>query len=495
MSDTFTKKEKSAYFFGMLGQNMLYTVIGTGLNYYYQSVIFLPAIAISVIFAAAKIFDAVKDPIMGTLIDRTHTKWGKCRPYLLFSPAAVCLFSILTFINSSYSIENGTSKNVLIIAWAAVSYILWGITYTFADAPMWTLPSLMTEDEKERSRLLSFARIAGLIGSAVVIVTIIPLSQSIGNIFATRLKSNASGLHFGMIVVASALTIIGTLLFQSAGLFTRERIQKTEGQKSSIIDNFKIMWQCKPYRQLILSVFLRSPTMLLSLVQMTLFVYYYGDNGRNSYMLFLLLLDGGNMAGSIVASLITPKLIEKFEKRSLYLACSLFNAISFFLIFVVYICAPSELDKPLYLSLLFALLLAAGLWQGILSVLLSVMIADCVDYHEYHTGHRPDGVFFSGQTLMIKLSTGLSSIISGIVYAVVGFSGDGVKAINDALYLGASFKADPMFAKYRFAIFFLFSIPPAIGCFLSIQPMKKYQLTDKEHAKILSKLVKIHKDI
>lgn len=169
MTDTCIKKERAAYFIGMLGQNMLYAVIGTGLNYYFQSVIFLPAVAISVIFAAAKIFDAIKDPIMGTLIDRTHTKWGKCRPYLIFSPAAICLLTVLTFVNGTYSAENSTVGNALIILWAAVSYVLWGISYTFADAPLWTLPSLMTDNEKIRNRLLSSARIAGLIGGAIVI--------------------------------------------------------------------------------------------------------------------------------------------------------------------------------------------------------------------------------------------------------------------------------------------------------------------------------------
>lgn len=430
---------------------------------------------------------------MGLLIDRTHTKWGKCRPYLIFSPAAVCLFSVLTFLNGSYSENNSAAGNALIVSWAAVSYVLWGISYTFADAPMQTLPSLMTEKEKDRNRLMALAKIAGLIGGSFVVVIIIPMSQMVGNILTERLGDNTKGLQYGMIAVTAVLTLFGTVLFQLTGLFTRERVQRKETRKIPVKDNFRIMWQCRPYRQLMLSGLLRSPVMLMNLVQMTLFAYYYGDNGRNSFMPYLLFLGGGNMAGSLVSSFVTLKLIDRFEKRSLYNTGSLFYAASFALIFAVYLCAPGELDKPVYLALLFVLMFAAGFGQGLFSVLQSVMTVDCVDYHEYRTGHRPDEVFFSGQTLLGKLSTAVSSIISGIVYAIVGFSGDAVKAVNEALFSGASFKADPMFAKYRFAIFFLYSIPPAIGIILSILPMRKYRLTDQEHTEILSELVDMHK--
>lgn len=101
--------------------------------------------------------------------------------------------------------------------------------------------------------------------------------------------------------------------------------------------------------------------------------------------------------------------------------------------------------------------------------------------------HVPDTdlteYFFPDKPFLAKISTGISSIISGVVYAVVGFSGDGVKLVNDALYNGASFKSDPIFAKYRFAIFFLICIPPAVSMLLSMIPMKKYSITDKDNNK------------
>ena len=135
--NTYTKKERNMYLIGLMGQNVIYNVIATGMVFYFQSVIFIPAIAISVIMGVARIWDAINDPMMGTIVDRTRTKWGKCRPYLFFVPGIVMITTFLTFVNGQYSAANSPKTNAIIIAWAAISYILWGMTYTAGDIPIW----------------------------------------------------------------------------------------------------------------------------------------------------------------------------------------------------------------------------------------------------------------------------------------------------------------------------------------------------------------------
>ncbi len=103
---TYTKKELAGFLTGLAGQNIIYNIIATGLAFYFQSVIFLPAIACSLIFALARVWDAVNDPMMGTIVDKTRTKWGKCKPYLLFVPAVIMITTILPFINSMYAEPN-----------------------------------------------------------------------------------------------------------------------------------------------------------------------------------------------------------------------------------------------------------------------------------------------------------------------------------------------------------------------------------------------------
>ena len=120
---TYTKKEAAGFLTGMFGQNLIYNVIATGLYFYFQNVICLPAMALGWIMAIARVWDAINDPMMGTIVDKTHTKWGKCRPYLISFPAIIGVITILTFITGNYAEASSTTQQVLIGAWAAVSYI------------------------------------------------------------------------------------------------------------------------------------------------------------------------------------------------------------------------------------------------------------------------------------------------------------------------------------------------------------------------------------
>lgn len=482
---TYTAKERNMYLVGMLGQNMIYNIIGTGLYFYFQSVIFIPAMAISIFMAVARVWDAVNDPMMGTFVDRTNTKWGKCRPYLLISPVIIMVITILAFCNGTYSSGNTPGKNAWIVAWAAISYILWGMCYTVGDIPLWGVTSRMTEVEKDRASILSLARIAAGLGGGIVLLSIIPLSQALGKKLEQSVGSAAKGQQMGFIIVAVVLTVIGSVLFQMTGLFVKERVQSSE-QKFGFKENFQIMWGNKPFRNQLISGVLRSPIQILLSVAMTLMAYYYG-NYFNDYMLYMIIFGGAIFGGQFVAMALVPKLTEKHDKTRLLIGSTIMSAIPFALIYPVYLMAPQDLDKPLWVAVLFLVFGLAGAGMGALNVLQSVMIADAVDYEEYHKGYRPDGVFFSGQSFITKLSAGISSIIQGVGYSVVGFSGDNVNACNQALHAGASFKEQ--FPQYAGMMFFLCSIPPAIGLFLSIIPLRNYGMTDAEHRRMLETLV------
>lgn len=493
--NTYTKKEKNGYLLGMLGQNMLYGVIFTGLAYYYQSVIFLPAIAISVIFAAGKIFDAVKDPIMGTFIDKTKSKWGKCRPYLIFSPIALGVLIIVAYFNGSYSSSNSDLTNVLIIAWAAVSYTLLGLAYSAGDLPLWTLPSLMSENEQDRNKIMAISRIYGAIGNGLVLIILIPLSQYLGRITSGSIGDANLALKYNFIAVSVVLTIIGTVFFLFAGLYTKERVKSLKEKSSSLKENLKIMWSCKPFRKLTVSSVLRGMNSISGLVIMTLFSYYYGNNGQSSYLLYFLFINGGAMAGQIIITFLMPKIIERGNRKKLYFLSTFVYGISLVLIFILYLLVPEELDKLPYMIIFFILMfVGCGVASGALLVLHSVMTADTVDFYEYETSYRPDGVFFSGMTMVYKLSAGLSAIVMGIVYTVYGFSGDNVKAVNEALYNGAIFKSDPAFYDYRMAMFLLFALIPAIFILLSAIPMIKYNLSGDERRRVERELEQRRKE-
>ena len=495
---TYTKKEAAGYLVGMFGQNLIYNIVATGLYFYFQNVICLPAMALGWIMTIARIWDAVNDPMMGTIVDKTHSKWGKCRPYLIIFPAIIGVITILTFVNGNYAEASSTAQKVLIVAWAAVSYIAWGMCFTVCDIPLWGITSLMTEDENDRSKILGLARmVAGVGGIGVLVVQI---AQALAGVFGGDMQK-------AFIVTVVIMTVIATILFEFAGLFTRERVEKSE-KSYTFKENFQIMFGNKPFRQILISGILRSPIQLLMIVAMTLVTYYYAngnimnilkynEDGSLAGIDFKILIGLGSVAvglfvGQFVAMGVTPLIIKKMEKKTLYNIYSIAGAVPFALIFVFFKVSGGDLTSTAWSIVIGICMLFASAAFGGINVLQSVMIADCVDYEEYHNGVRTDGVFFSGQSFITKLAAGISTIISSAVYAFVGYSGVNVDKLNKAIENGANFityDGGSGVGKYAEAMFFLISIPPAIGMFLSALPTLKYAMTDKEHKQILAELV------
>ena len=510
---TYTNKELSGYLVGMFGQNLIYNIVATGLYFYFQNVICLPAMALGWIMTIARVWDAINDPMMGTIVDKTKTKWGKCRPYLIIFPGIIGVVTILTFINSNYANATTTAQKALIIGWAAVSYVAWGMCFTVCDIPLWGITSLMTEDENDRSKILGLARmVAGVGGIGVLVVQI---AQALGTTFVDKLDKSAPDYaelvqkanQKGFIITVIIMTVVASILFEFAGIATRERVQKSE-KSYTFKENFKIMFSNKPFRQILISGILRSPIQLLMIVAMTLVTYYYANgnimnilatdaSGKITGINFKILIGLGCVAlglfvGQFVAMGITPLLIKKFEKKTLYNFYSIAGAVPFALIYVFFKISGGDLTSTVWSIVTGICMLFGSAAFGGINVLQSVMIADCVDYEEYYNGVRTDGVFFSGQSFITKLAAGLSTIISSVVYSIVGYSGKNVDILNKAIANGESFityDGGTGKGKYAAAMFFLISIPPAIGMLLSAIPTLKYAMTDKEHENILAELV------
>ena len=510
---TYTNKELGGYLVGMFGQNLIYNIVATGLYFYFQNVICLPAMALGWIMTIARVWDAINDPMMGTIVDKTKTKWGKCRPYLIIFPGIIGVVTILTFINSNYANATTSAQKALIIGWAAVSYVAWGMCFTVCDIPLWGITSLMTEDENDRSKILGLARmVAGVGGIGVLVVQI---AQALGTAFVGNLDKSAPDYaelvqkanQKGFIITVIIMTVVASILFEFAGIATRERVQKSE-KSYTFKENFKIMFSNKPFRQILISGILRSPIQLLMIVAMTLVTYYYANgnimnilatdaSGKITGINFKILIGLGCVAlglfvGQFVAMGITPLLIKKFEKKTLYNFYSIAGAVPFALIYVFFKISGGDLTSTVWSIVTGICMLFGSAAFGGINVLQSVMIADCVDYEEYYNGVRTDGVFFSGQSFNTKLAAGLSTIISSVVYSIVGYSGKNVDILNKAIANGESFityDGGTGKGKYAAAMFFLISIPPAIGMLLSAIPTLKYAMTDKEHENILAELV------
>ena len=155
-------KEKAAYGLGAVGKDMVYMLSASYILYYFQDIMGVSAVAMGVILLVARIFDAFNDPIMGIVVAKTHTRWGKFRPWLLIGTLTNAVILFLMF-SAPPSLNGGG-----LIAYAAVTYILWGVTYTMMDIPYWSMIPAFTRGGREREGLTTLARSCAGVGSALV---------------------------------------------------------------------------------------------------------------------------------------------------------------------------------------------------------------------------------------------------------------------------------------------------------------------------------------
>jgi Na+/melibiose symporter and related transporters len=155
-------KEKVAYGLGAIGKDMVYMLSASYVLYYFQDVLGVNAIAMGIILMAARIFDAFNDPIMGIIVAKTKTKWGKFRPWLMIGTLTNAVILFLMFAAPPTMDGKG------LVAYAAITYILWGVTYTMMDIPYWSMIPAFTKTGKEREGLTTLARSCAGVGSALV---------------------------------------------------------------------------------------------------------------------------------------------------------------------------------------------------------------------------------------------------------------------------------------------------------------------------------------
>ncbi len=389
-----------------------------------------------------------------------------------FSVSHLCFIAFNIF-NYQYGDDHSTAKNMFIILWAGISFVLFGTSYSAGDVSLWSFPSLMTKDSKGRNKLLADARIVSSVSGSIIVLTVLQASQSVGNFMSHKMDNNSNAMQAGVMLVCCLLIIFGSALFQITGFFVKERVKPVH-HKVSIKENFRVMWRCRPFRFIMLSGILRSPYMLMNLVQNVIYVYYFGNNGQEPYIKYMLVSGTFSMAGQLIGNSMTPTLVQRYSKSGLTVVFSMISAASGAGIFCLYLIFKHNLCDIFPFMIFSALLFAFSFGIGIIFAIQSFMIGDAVDYEEKRSAVRHDALFFSGQSLLVKIATGISSVICGIVYSAIHFSGENINRINEALCNGASFRSDPEFEKYTTPVFIMFSLLPAIGILLGTIPVKWY---------------------
>lgn len=433
-----TKREKITYTGSLLGQNMIYSLMTMYVMFFFTDLLRIPSQSVTIIMVAASLWDAINDILMGMIADRTRTRIGKFRPYLLAGPVFIGIVTVLCFVSFGGS-PAGT------VAVAAVCYVLWGMTYTVYDIPIWAISSVSSRSADEKNSMVTLGRIGGTLGTVIVSVGSVSLLNAFGG------ERSAPAYTAMAAVIAGS----GALLMLLSGLVLRERIEPPANgvpfRKNihTILDNV-------PLKALMVTLLIMNMVnSIRQVAQMYFAVYVWGDSGYVTYIGLSLVL------GMITGMAVSPALIRRYDKKLLYLIACIAGAVTSLL---PYAFSVEPVVSLVILGFNFA-------FSGVTSITSTSMLMDSIDYAEYKLGFRGEGVVFSMNTFLTKLSATISKGILGVSMTLMGYQ-DNMEP-NDTVMEGFSF---------------IVLAVPAICFVLSMLPLAFYKLTPDKLTAIRNEL-------
>jgi GPH family glycoside/pentoside/hexuronide:cation symporter len=428
-------REKLGYGLGDTASNFFFATFNVFLLYYYTDIFGLSAAAVGTMFLVTKIVDAASDPIMGLIADRTNSKWGKFRPYLLWGavPYGLCGYAMFANPDLAY-----TGK----LIYAYVTYSLMMLAYTAINVPYSALMGVISASSLERTKVASYRFFCAFTAGWLVGTFVTPLKNILGG------GNEALGFQYTMAIFA-ALSIV---LFWVTFATTKERVIPPPTD-SNLKTDFRALLQNGPWRVLfitgivtLMNVAVRNGTLLYY------FKYYVGDDGSRIFLIFdktAVFMSTGLLAMLIGVSL-TKALSARFEKRKLMIVLSLLNAVSMAVFFVT---PPDQYWLMVFVNCLGTLVI------GPTPALVWSMYADTADYGEYKTGRRTTALVFSTVQFSHKLGLAVGAGLAGIILAWFGFVANEVQTETSML-----------------GIRFMFSIFPAILAVIGVIAIYFYRI-------------------
>lgn len=461
-------KERLSYAFTNTGQTMIYALFTNFLLIYLTDTMFkenvtiysadkMAAIAGIIVFAA-RIFDALNDPIMGQILDRTKSRWGKCRPYMLFTPIPLAIITLLVFIPLPL-------KNNALIAYAAIIYILFTMVYTANDIPYWSMSAVMTTSVTEREKVVTLTRIIGGLGSAICV----------GGLFFVRdLFKKFSNEKTALFLAVMVFTIMGTTLMLQGFFNTRERSAPVT-KKEDILGNLSMIFKCRPLLINLIAGLLVSIMTVGTVALTTYFVKWNlkvalpnfpAEKLQSVFTPIVGFLPALAMFGGL---LFAPLLLKRYEKKNILIFFAGFGVVSNILFYFL-----GYMNFYVFLIGRFFAYIPLGIWTSITTI----MIGDSVDLIEFKTGRRIEGTCFSLLTFIGKFQNGVNAAITGFVLGFAGYNGT-------LDHEAAGVNQSPATLK---AIFIMVTLVAALGYFLMMLPFLFYNFNRKQHHEILEVL-------
>ena len=454
-------KEGISYSLCGFGQNLICTVIGSYLTVFMTDAIGFKALPVAFLMLFARIFDALNDPIMGSIVDRTRTKWGKCRPYLKWMAIPIAILTIICFLPIYPNNPGG-------FAAICVVNVIWSMVYTVADVPYWGLSTAMSNDTYRRGNLLTIARLFCTAGAGLVTV----ITPVITDNMTQGLDPVAKGdmLKWIYFVIAIVCCVVAVPLFFLGFKNTTERNVSMENPPS-LGHNLKLLFKNKPLMLIVLSGIGGAARMLFTYTGGLYFAKYIMDK-ESMYSLFTMAV----VPGGLIASLLVPYFTKKVGKRNTYIWSHIIGGVAMLIAFIVGI----SIDRGAYTStattvVLLIALVVAGIPSGFGNILTYAMIGDTVEYLELKTGERAEGICFAMQTLINKIGMAVGAFVGVLAYYMAGVEANDASSVTPA-------GKDTMW-------FMLVGIA-ALSFFLTVIPLFFYKFNEKQQQEAVAEIKK-----
>lgn len=446
-----TVKEKASYGLGAVGKDMVYMLSASYVLYYYQDILGVNAIAMGVILMAARIFDAFNDPIMGIIVAKTKTRWGKFRPWLMIGTLLNAI--VLYFMFAAPPAMSGSG----LVAYAAITYIVWGVTYTMMDIPYWSMIPAFTEGGKDRENLSTLARSCAGAGSAIITIITMICVPLLGK------GDERVGFQWFTLLIATLF-----VLFIGITCMNIKEKSTVDVDSPSIKEMFGALLRNDQALIVVISIVLINCSLYIT---SNLLIYFFkydiaGDSWNASYVFFNTF--GG--AVQILSMMIFYPLVRKLINSIQVFYLSVGMAIGGYIILFIMMFANAT---NVYMLLLPGFFIFAAF--GFLTVLTTVFLANTVDYGELKNNRRDESVIFSMQTFVVKLASGVAAMIASVCLTLSHISQDtsaattGISSVNSNV------------AILRMTM----TILPICGLLIAFLIfMKKYILTDDKLSEI-----------
>jgi glycoside/pentoside/hexuronide:cation symporter, GPH family len=403
---------KLGYGLGDFANNVTFAMSSVFLLAFYTDVLGISAMAAGTLFLVARIWDAINDPMMGALADhlfrwrkrRTGTaKVDKFRPFLIYGSIPVIVTGILMFVSPA-ALSGGQR-----LAWAYATYIAWGMAYTFVNIPYGSLAAVMTKDPVERSALSVARGLGGLLGNIVLRIAVPLILVAFG-------EDQGKGYLVAMIIAG----VIGVAAYAASWRMTEERVDTGEQiAVTARTGTFRALLRNRPF----VAVAVASIAMLFGMmVNGAMTVYYFRENLGALGLMSLTALTA--VVPMLLVSTVATRLVARFGVQKTVASTSLFSA----LVWVVLLFLPSNAWVFIVGSLV------AMMFLMVPNMLIWGMVSDCIDYNQFLTGERQEGLIYGSYSFVRKTGQALAGFASGIGLGLIGYVANATTQSAGALF-------------------------------------------------------------